>query len=397
MELSNFFSAAEGRLDRWRTLHRIAKNMVGVDEKDAEALRQEAQTLLADMAPIEDFCGYPGPRLMAQLHERLQTSDWTGFARLVQRISIGLMTNSYRDNSEAWKAEEETDVRSTDMLPPSIGRGQSRKPYFEVLMVSPGERSMWPEIREVFRRLRRVEDPFIYEPVIVGSFEDAVLAMVFNYNLQAVVISDGFGFPSQYNVPALREILLKQVQIGEGLRAATRDLGTTLARMIRRWRPEVDVYLTTDRNVGALAGSDEAAPIRRVFYGAEEPMEIHLSIMEGIKDRYETPYFEPEELCEPAHRHLPRPADRPREVDLQVKLDPRHGRVLWHEPLPRRVVGNHRRPRQPARADRQHQGRPGEGGARPRRRPQLLRHQRHVHIQQDHPPGVARARRHRAD
>ena len=43
MELSNFFSAAEGRLDRWRTLHRIAKNLVGVAERDAEALRQEAQ------------------------------------------------------------------------------------------------------------------------------------------------------------------------------------------------------------------------------------------------------------------------------------------------------------------------------------------------------------------
>jgi arginine decarboxylase len=292
LDLSNFFSAAEGRLDRWRTLHRIAKNLVGAAEREAEAPRQEGQKLLADMGPIEDFCGYPGPRLMAQVHERLQTSDWTGFARLVQRISNGLMTNSYRDNTEAWKAEEETEVRPTDILPPSIGRGQNRKPYFEVLMVSPAERSMWPEIREVFRRLRRVEDPFVYEPVVVGSFEDAVLATVFNYNLQAVVISDGFGYPSQYNVPALREILWRQVQIGEGSRTATRDLGTTLARMIRRWRPEMDVYLTTDRDVGPLAGSDEAAPIRRVFYAVEEPMEVHLAILDGIKDRYETPYFD---------------------------------------------------------------------------------------------------------
>jgi arginine decarboxylase len=292
MELSNFFSASEGRLDRWRTLHRIAKTMAGAAGRDAETLRQDAQTLLADMGPIEDFCGYPGPRLMAQLHERLQTGDWTGFARLVQRISNGLLTNSYRDNTEAWKAEEETEMRSTDVLPPSIGRGQSRKPYFEVLMVSPGERSMWPEVREAFRRLRRVEDPFIYEPVVVGSFEDAVLATVFNNNLQAVVISDGFGFHSQYNVPALREILLKQVQTGEGPRAVTQDLGTTLAQMIRRWRPEVDVYLTTDRDVGSLAGSDDVAPIRRVFYAVEEPMEIHLAILDGIKDRYETPYFD---------------------------------------------------------------------------------------------------------
>ncbi len=39
MDLSNFFSAAEGRLDRWRTVHRIAKMLVGVAERDTEVLR----------------------------------------------------------------------------------------------------------------------------------------------------------------------------------------------------------------------------------------------------------------------------------------------------------------------------------------------------------------------
>jgi len=292
MDLSNFFSAAEGRLDNWRTLHRIAKMLVGVAEGNTEAIRQEAQMLLADMGPLEDFCGYPGPRLMTQLQERLQTGDRTGFARLVQRISLGLMTNSYRDSPDAWKTEEEGEIYATDVLPPSIGRGQSRKPYFEVLIVLPGDRSMWQEIRDMFRRLRRVEDQFIYEPVLVGSFEDAVLAVVFNYNLQSVVISDGFGFHSQYSVPVLREILLRQLQIGEDAPAATHDLGTTLARMIRKWRPEVDIYLTTDRNVASLAGSDEAAPLRRVFFTVDEPLEIHLAILDGIKDRYDTPYFD---------------------------------------------------------------------------------------------------------
>ena len=150
---------------------------------------------------------------------------------------------------------------------------------------------MWPEIRETFRRLRRVEDEFVYEPVVVGSFEDAVLAVVFNHNLQAVVISDGFGYPSQYTVPVLREILARQVQVAEGARGAAIS-GSLLAQMVRRWRPELDVYLTTDRDVARLAGSAEAAPIRRIFYGVEEPMEIHLAILDGVKDRYETPYFD---------------------------------------------------------------------------------------------------------
>ena len=49
--------------------------------------------------------------------------------------------------------------------------------------------------------------------------------------------------------------------------------------------------LLTDRAVEHLAGSHEVAPIRRIFHQVEELMEIHLSILDGISDRYETPYF----------------------------------------------------------------------------------------------------------
>ncbi len=288
--LNQFFAASEARVDRWRTLNRVAKGLAAGGARPAGGQGPDAKALLDELQPLEDLYGYPGPRLMGQVHERLQTGDSTGFARLVRRISGALLSNSFRDDIEPWKADEEGETHTPDVLPPSIGRGQARRPYFEILLVSPSERAMWPGIRETFRRLRRVEDDFVYEPVVVGSFEDAVLAVVFNPNLQAVVISDGFAYPSQYLVPVLREILTRQVQVAESARSG--DLGTLLAQMVRRWRPELDVYLTTDRDVAGLAGSAEAAPIRRIFYGVEEPMEIHLAILDGVKDRYETPYFD---------------------------------------------------------------------------------------------------------
>ena len=65
-----------------------------------------------------------------------------------------------------------------------------------------------------------------------------------------------------------------------------------LSRALHAIRPELDVYLSTDRDVAKLAGADEAAGIRRVFYALEEMLELHLAILEGINDRYETPYFD---------------------------------------------------------------------------------------------------------
>jgi len=286
--LSNYLSSAQARVDRWRSVHRLARKLAAGSPL-ADPLRKQAQEEIAALAPLEELCAYPGPRLLGTLKERLQTGDWAGFARLAQRISVSLLSNSYRDDPAAWANEEDDEAHTPDVLPPGIATAATRKPYFEVLVVTPGERSTWAATRESLRRLRRDTDAFIYEPVVVGSFEDAALAAIINYNIQAVVVFDGFPYPSQHAVSDLRQLLCAHVPAEA---AATADLGTTLARMLKGYRPELDIYLSTDRNVGHLAGSDEAACIRRVFYGLEEMLEIHLSILDGVNDRYATPYFD---------------------------------------------------------------------------------------------------------
>lgn len=287
--LHQFLSASEGRIDRWRTLHRLARKLATAPQ-DADTYVTQFRDVIDELQPLEQFNGYPGVELFSQVEARLSQHDWPALARLVGRISTALLSNSYRDERDAWRVEEEGETRLPEFLPPSIGKGQSRKPYFEVLIVAAGDRSTWDDLRASFRRLRRDDDAFVYETVVVGTFEDALLAAIFNYNLQSVVIVDGFTFASQYTSPALREIITRNTPVGTG--EGTDDTGTTLARVLRRLRPELDVYLSTDRDVGHLAGTEEAAPLRRIFYGAEEPMEVHLAIQEGVKDRYETPYFD---------------------------------------------------------------------------------------------------------
>src|ERR1700749_1048761 len=65
-----------------------------------------------------------------------------------------------------------------------------------------------------------------------------------------------------------------------------------LARTLKRIRPELDVYLVSNRNVEELAGKPEADVIRRIFYSVEELLELHLSVLEGIQDRFDTPFFD---------------------------------------------------------------------------------------------------------
>ena len=56
-------------------------------------------------------------------------------------------------------------------------------------------------------------DPFVYEPVFVGSFEDAALAVILNTNLEAVVIYDGFPYASSRDVPLLKSLLSSRLSL----------------------------------------------------------------------------------------------------------------------------------------------------------------------------------------
>ena len=64
LHLNEFFAASEARVDRWRTLNRIAKALAGTGSR--ASLAEDPKTLLADLVPLEELCGYPGPRLMAR-------------------------------------------------------------------------------------------------------------------------------------------------------------------------------------------------------------------------------------------------------------------------------------------------------------------------------------------
>ena len=204
-KLSDFFSLADARVDRWRSLLRVARRS-RAKSRVTRASSQQASALLAELAPLEELCAYPGPRLLAQVHERMKNGDWAGVARLVQRISAALLDNSYRDSIEAWRSDDDAE-RSVEILPPTLGRAAARKPYFEVLVVVPGARSLLAGPTAAWRRLRRDEDQYIYEVVVTGTLEDAVLATLFNYNLQAIVIYDGFAVQSSDADQVLRDIL----------------------------------------------------------------------------------------------------------------------------------------------------------------------------------------------
>jgi arginine decarboxylase len=287
-QLDHFFSTSAARMDRWRELNAKAQTWAAAPQGDGRAAVEAA---LVGVIAIEDFFAYPGPRLMKALQERVASGDALGVGRLVRRMSGSLLSGSYRYESGEWDTADDAAQGLPDRSASVLETGEARRPYFETLFVSAAPAANRGRTSQEIRRLRRVEDAAIYEAVLVGSLEDAIIATILNGKIEAVVIYDGIPVPSQHDVPLLRDFLATYQQL-DTKSLAPRDIGITLARLIKRIRPELDIYLLTDREVEKLAGDPSASMIRRVFYEVEELMEVHLNILEGVADRFETPHFD---------------------------------------------------------------------------------------------------------
>ncbi len=292
--LANVLAAAVDRTDQWRELHALSRAWATATPKDtqADSLRAQASRLFGSIQRLEQCWAYPGRQLLTAVGDAIAQRDAATLARLVQKVSDALLTGDYRRSEFAWdpSAEGEAGLLET-ALPPDLDKGEANKPSFEVLVVTPTDPAHWDRAKADMRRMRRADDLFHYEVVHAGSFEDAALAVIVNDNIQAVVIIDGFQYDSRLEMPDLKGFLARYLRIDRSNLAAG-GLATDLANAVKKFRPELDLYLVSDRTVEALAGSDALAPVRRVFMHVEEPAEIHLSILDGVNDRYQTPFFD---------------------------------------------------------------------------------------------------------
>lgn len=290
--LDNFFMTSSIRSDRWRDLNAKAQTWAAEARgPKAHSDRAAVEAALEEVRPLEDFFAYPGQRLMKTLADRIASDDALGVARLVRRMSGSLLSGAYRYDGAEWETSDDAAPAVADRLPLAPHGADGRRPYFETLFVTTAPSANLPQIAQEIRRLRRAEDTMIYEPVLVGSVEDALIATIMNGKIESVVIYDGVPVPSQHDVPLLRDFLSSHLQL-DASTLAPREIGITLARLIKRIRPELDIYLLTDREVEKLAGDPAASMIRRVFYEVEELMEVHLNILEGVGERFSTPFFD---------------------------------------------------------------------------------------------------------
>jgi arginine decarboxylase len=288
--MSDYYSAVQLRSDRWSALREKLEQLDRAPEgRRAKSLKAEAEKLFEALAVIERYWAFPGMAAFDHMRRQFEHGQLDAAAFAARRVTRGLGTGAYRRRQIPLDRGGVEDEQDEEALLPPDARALS-KPYFEVLIVDDVNEHQERWLKGNMTALRRVEDAFIYEPVVVPSLKDALIGVLFNHNIQAIVVRPGLRLDSDVDLPILTRYLNRAGGEEEIEDIPPEDYGPELCRLIAKVRPELDAYLVTDRSVEDIAGHDLGV-CRRVFYNQEDFMELHLNILRGVQARYKTPFF----------------------------------------------------------------------------------------------------------
>lgn len=287
---SDYYSATQLRNDRWTSLKNLAVRLAGSRPgklQDQRAAR--AATVLQGLTAIEHYWAFPGRAGVEHLQRMLDRGDIKEFQHTTARLVRALQSGVYRRRLGDFFSDFDREPDDPNDIVESQEERAAARPYFEVLIVDNLTEGEQEAQTVALRAQRRADDRFAYETVMVSTFEDAVIGALFNSDIQSVVVRHDFAVESENRLEILQRYL-KRVGYEPVSTRDPEDLGPELCRLLRRIRPELDIFLVTERSIEEIAGRDHGGA-NRVFYNHEDFTELHLNILRGVNARYNTPFF----------------------------------------------------------------------------------------------------------
>lgn len=281
-----YFDLEDLRLGLWQAL--VHESNAGFS--NAESFKLESfQKTLRNLYPIERYWTYPGLPTLYQAESYANTGSFSLLQQLLTNVFQSLKGKTYRRQKfTPYQTNLETlnqpTFKDTQQLQPEIEKGEY-KPYFEVLVIHPNLEEYEVFYRNTLASLRNYQDEFLYDLVFVDNANDAINCILANTDIQACVYVPGFNgwlaesHDSDY-CNALKMANDVSGELDESL----------LSQCLQSLRPELDHYLLSSLSPYQVA-PDTQNWFRRIVYDANPLNILHHEIIQGVRERYLTPFF----------------------------------------------------------------------------------------------------------
>jgi len=284
-----FYNIGQLRLKLWKDIRNNAIDFgKGKQTRDKlNHLSEEAQDILGQLSHVENYFAFPGYKAVSKLISFLENEDYISYAAQALDLTRSLIYNIYRIHPDFADDTEQEELLSHPER--NELSKESGKKYFEVLLVEDISAEEEAESKRKFHMLNKNNDEFVFELIVQRSFQDALTAIVVNPNIQSVIVC----YAPPYDSTIINDQIAPYIQPVLDIEMSHKpesELGPILAKFIREFRPEIDIYYVTETIISELKDSTMQL-FNRIFYRKEDLQELNLSILRGIRDRYDTPFF----------------------------------------------------------------------------------------------------------
>jgi arginine decarboxylase len=278
--LNNAANLSQARRDAWNRVAEVASRLAESKIEQLALLEEQLGGALAFLRGLESYWVYPGINAVNRVESLAEIGHMEELAELVHDMIWRL--GRHGDEGGLLLAEEESGDRH--MMP-------ADRHYFTALMVSDVDPSVLAEAEREIHAYRRPYDTLVYDFVGVRSFDATLAAVLLNNEIQAVVMRPDVPLRSGAAFGVF-DRLLDEYDEEFGLStSAEHRRARALATVLRRVRPHLDLYLLTDEAV-----PDQSDPTMlafdRAFYRYESRSELHMTLINGVRSRLSTPFFD---------------------------------------------------------------------------------------------------------
>lgn len=283
-----YYSIGQLRLDHWNELKNECFELSQCHRGSANERQHKdrVNVLIEDLLIVEQYFAFPGRSNVLKLAAALARKEYTSLANTLANTTRQLVSNSYpRNMQDSFDEDSEYNGRD-DFRDPQIG---NQKNHFEVLFVDDLSAAEEANLHESVSEILDPHEQFSYDITVQRSFQDALIALMFNHSIQAVVIRYAPHYRSDNISPLIKPYIQKVLNIDLDSKSES-ELGPLLGKLVKQFRPELDVYYVTDTALTNLKDST-LQMFNRIYYRREDIQELHLGIILGIRERYETPFF----------------------------------------------------------------------------------------------------------
>jgi arginine decarboxylase len=286
---SKHYNIAQLRIDLWNELkeksHAVAR--LQSNEKMLKAQLTELHEVLQNLLSIEQYFSFPGSVLVNEILKSVKKGELKAVSNKVAEIVALLVSDNYRTHPEL--IDEHLNTGLSGNSKKNEFAGDSQKNYFEVLHIEDMSEKAEINLKTKFKNLIKSHDSLTYDIVVQRSFQDALICLFFNYNIQAACIRYAPLLNSS-NITALIKPFIQNVLKIDLSNISDAEVGPLLSKYMHQFRPELDIYYITDTSLNHLEDSILKS-FRRIFYQMEDLQELHLTIISGISERFETPFY----------------------------------------------------------------------------------------------------------